>query len=90
MKPIKFPVLIILIILSSVCAKAQQEKSKITQQASFNKKRTTVSSLKITTLSTMPANRGIGEWGYRLMSYLHSAFELDTFIDINKRQAYGF
>ena len=64
MKPIKFPVLIILIILSSVCAKAQQEKSKITQEASFNKKRTTVSSLKITTLSTMLANRGIGEWGY--------------------------
>jgi 7,8-dihydropterin-6-yl-methyl-4-(beta-D-ribofuranosyl)aminobenzene 5'-phosphate synthase len=64
MKPIKFTVLIILIILSGVCVKAQQEKSKNTQQASFNKKRTTVSSLKITTLSTMLANRGIGEWGY--------------------------
>lgn len=64
MKLIKFPVFIILIILSSVCAKAQQEKSKIAQQALLNKNRTTVSSLKITTLSTMLANQGIGEWGY--------------------------
>jgi 7,8-dihydropterin-6-yl-methyl-4-(beta-D-ribofuranosyl)aminobenzene 5'-phosphate synthase len=64
MKLIKFPVFIILIILSSVCAKAQQEKSKIAQQASLNKNRTTVSSLKITTLSTMLASQGIGEWGY--------------------------
>ncbi len=65
MKLIKFPLLIILIILSSVYAIAQQEKSKIAQEASFNQKTTTVSSLKITTLSTMLVNgKGTGEWGY--------------------------
>lgn len=65
MKLIKFTLLIILIILSSVYAIAQQEKSKIAQEASFNQNTTTVSSLKITTLSTMLVNgKGIGEWGY--------------------------
>ncbi|MCX2743778.1 MBL fold metallo-hydrolase [Mangrovivirga sp. M17] len=63
MKPIKFTVLLLLI-FSVFYLKAQQEKSNFTQQTSFNKKRTTVSSLKITTLSTMLANRGLGEWGY--------------------------
>ncbi len=65
MKLIKFPLLIISIILSSVYARAQQEKSKIAQEASFNQNTTTVSSLKITTLSTMLVNvKGTGEWGY--------------------------
>ena len=64
MKLIKFSVFIALIILTSTCAKAQQGKSIIAQNAGINKKRSDVSSLKITTLSTMLADRGIGEWGY--------------------------
>jgi 7,8-dihydropterin-6-yl-methyl-4-(beta-D-ribofuranosyl)aminobenzene 5'-phosphate synthase len=65
MKQLKFPALIILILLNSFCSKAHKQKSKIAQRASFNKKRATVSQLKITTLSTMLVNgKGIGEWGY--------------------------
>jgi 7,8-dihydropterin-6-yl-methyl-4-(beta-D-ribofuranosyl)aminobenzene 5'-phosphate synthase len=65
MKQLKFPALIILILLNGFCSKAHKQKSKIAQQASFNKKRATVSQLKITTLSTMLVNgKGIGEWGY--------------------------
>ena len=64
MKLVKFSTLIILIFFNCACIKAQQEKSKATQQAVSNKNTNKVSSLKITTLSTMLANRGIGEWGY--------------------------
>lgn len=64
MRHFRFQVLVILIVLNSAYVKGQQEKSALTMEASFNKKRTPVSSLKITCLSTLVSNGGIGEWGY--------------------------
>lgn len=64
MNLVKFSTLIVLIVFNCACIKAQQEKSKVTQQTVSNKHANKVSLLKITTLSTMLANRGIGEWGY--------------------------
>ncbi|MGB5781693.1 MAG: hypothetical protein WBM42_07480, partial [Eudoraea sp.] len=60
MATFKFPIFTIIVILSSYFPMAQQEKSK----TSYLEKGTTVSLLKITTLSTMLADQGIGEWGY--------------------------
>ena len=65
MKTIKLPLLVILFILNGSFTKAQQDKGTTSHQAYLNKESTTVSSLKITTLSTMLVNfNGIGEWGY--------------------------
>ncbi|MGB5498380.1 MAG: MBL fold metallo-hydrolase [Maribacter sp.] len=60
MATFKFPIFTIIVILNSYFPMAQQEKSK----TSYLEKGTTVSLLKITTLSTMLADQGIGEWGY--------------------------
>ncbi len=46
----------LLIVWNTACLEAQQKKA--------NQKNSEVSSLKITCLSTMLADRGIGEWGY--------------------------
>lgn len=60
MTTLKFPLLLIVVFLNSYFTMGQQEKSK----TSYQGEGTTVSSLKITTLSTMLADKGIGEWGY--------------------------
>ena len=64
MKTIKLPILIILIIINGSFIRAQHDKSETSHQAYLSKESTTVTSLKITTLSTMLADKGIGEWGY--------------------------
>ena len=58
--------LLILISLSNIHCAQQDHKSTLTQtpESSLqNQILSKVSNLKITTLSTMLANRGIGEWG---------------------------
>lgn len=46
------------------CAKPEVEKQNFAQNVNFKAEPANVSKLKITTLSTMLASQGIGEWGY--------------------------
>lgn len=48
----------------SQCTKFENSKSNLIQKNSLENEPASVTNLKITTLSTMLANQGIGEWGY--------------------------
>ncbi|MGB0839310.1 MAG: MBL fold metallo-hydrolase [Chitinophagales bacterium] len=54
----------IVALLFGQCSTQQNEKQTQTQNSNTPIEPTDVANLKITTLSTMLANRGIGEWGY--------------------------
>lgn len=63
MKPLSILALLLSMSLHISCVKGQENKSQTAVQTS-RLQIAKVSSLKISTLSTMLANRGIGEWGY--------------------------
>lgn len=58
--------LFVLILLFSFtqCVESEKPFTQATKQVSVKNAPSTINELKITTLSTMLANRGIGEWGY--------------------------
>jgi len=57
-------ILSILILLFSQCTNSEHSKPNSTKKVNLKNEPTSVTNLKITTLSTMLANQGIGEWGY--------------------------
>jgi len=64
MKTSNLILLTILSFLFSTCDKPETSSSNFTKQVSFKEEPAAIKNLKITTLSTMLANQGIGEWGY--------------------------
>lgn len=64
MKRYNLMVLSILLLLFSQCTNPKQPKPNFTKKVSLKNEPASVTNLKITTLSTMLANQGIGEWGY--------------------------
>jgi 7,8-dihydropterin-6-yl-methyl-4-(beta-D-ribofuranosyl)aminobenzene 5'-phosphate synthase len=67
MNTFKFSTIIILISLHLSCAGSAQQESNANTDNTLSDNSSGISTLKITTLSTMLANRGIGEWGYSVL-----------------------